>query len=1412
VIEHVGGREIAAGPPPEIRERLAAILDSVADGVTVQDRTGRVVYANDAALAVMGFASLDDLLTAEPLDIVGRFEIFDEHGNRMALTALPGRLALDGLPEPAALVHFRVVATGEEHWAQVRANPLVGPAGEVIYAINTFHDVTDRVRMEAEIRASEARYRQLVEAMPQIAWTTDPGGALTLVNNRWTEYTGTQRELHVGLEADDSVHPDDRDGFSAEWARSLGTGAPLEAATRFRRRDGAFRWHLVRAVPLRDDDGAITAWIGTSTDIDEAKRAEEGLRLLAEATIRLDATLDLAETADAAAEIAVPALADWCFIDLIGPDEVVRRAAVATSDAGKSEVAARLRRYPTNLGGPSPVVAAVRDGTPVALAQLAPEFVESLAETPEHAELLRQVGATSALALPLKARGRTLGAMLLVASQSGRRYDEDDLGPAADFARRAALALSNAQLYAAEQRARVVAEGAADRTARLQRTTRTLAEAATTDEVFEIVLRETCEATGARAGGIVLREGDTVVLAAGRGLDPNAVAHFTAVALDADLAAATAVRTGEALWIGHVAESHIRLLMAALSDTRGGASCAVPMTADGVTTGALTLAFDEPREFGDDDQAFIVAHANLAAQALERAKLSTAREDALRSLEEQRSRLETVLRQMPAGVLICDGDGRLVLSNAEAASIWREPFEPGRSISDYLENIAVRSNGDRYGIDEWPLARALRNGETVTGETMAIERFDGSRGWISVDAAPVRDRTGRIVAAVSTFSDVTETREAAERQRFLADATALLASSLDYETTIDRLAQLAVPRIADWCAIDLVGADGELERPAIAHVDPARVQLARDLRERYPSDRDAPTGTWAVIRSGKPEYVADIPASVVETIDDPELRSIVGALDLRSYMVVPLTAHGETVGAITLIGAESGRRFSPEDLALAEDLARRAASAVQNARLFRDVGRFKAILDATLDAVFMFDPATLRFSYVNHGAVDQTGFDEATLLSMNPTMLTADLDEPQIRSIIEPLLDGRLGSRTVTITQRHRSGRRLPVEMLLQHVVLPGEPGRIVAISRDMTDRVEAQARLQRLAEAEHARAAELNAVIRAMGEGVVVCDTDGEVVLANPAAEELFPGVAGRTYRDIVDALDDGATQAPRLRMRGGPVELRVRGDDDRWIELSTYPVAARAGSGGGTDDAETIVLLRDVTSARQRQAVRDTFIGVLSHELRTPVTTIYAGSKVLARGGTTLDDDVRRSVFEDIHIEAERLHRLVEDVIALTRFGEEESQIGDEPVLLQRILPGVVRSEEVRWPGVEFSLRVPGGVPTVVADATYVEQVVRNLLSNAAKYGGSGARVEAIVESAGDEVLVRILDDGPGFPPGEADRLFELYYRSPSTAGTASGAGIGLFVCARLIRAMGGRIWATPRPDRGSEFGFSLQVMRED
>jgi PAS domain S-box-containing protein len=474
-----------------------------------------------------------------------------------------------------------------------------------------------------------------------------------------------------------------------------------------------------------------------------------------------------------------------------------------------------------------------------------------------------------------------------------------------------------------------------------------------------------------------------------------------------------------------------------------------------------------------------------------------------------------------------------------------------------------------------------------------------------------------------------------------------------------------------------------------------------------------------------------------------------------------------------------------------------------------EADRFRLILDSVVEAIIVFDPDTQIIDEVNRGACQLLGRTRQDLIGTRFDSLLNAVEAARVPAIVGPLVTGeKAASTTILAYQRGDDRHPAAVEVVLQPVDFPGSARAIVAIARDVRDRIEVQVRLQRLAQAEHARAAELNAVIRAMGEAVVVCAADGAITLTNPAGERLFPDVDERTYADILEQLSDPEGVAPTLGTLHGPIEMRARADPDRWIEIATYPVSAGVGS---PPSGETIVVMRDVTEARRREAVRETFIGVLSHELRTPVTTIFGGAKLLARSTSTLDEETQRGIFRDIHEEAERLQRLVEDVVALNRFGDEAGDVGAEPVLLQRLIPRVVGSEEGRWPGVSFAMDIAAGLPTVTADPTYVEQVLRNLLSNGAKYGGPGSTVTVAAEHGDNEVIVRVLDDGPGFPAEETNRLFELFYRSPGTAGAASGAGIGLFVCARLMSAMGGRIWASPRHEGGAEFGFALGELSE-
>lgn len=241
--------------------------------------------------------------------------------------------------------------------------------------------------------------------------------------------------------------------------------------------------------------------------------------------------------------------------------------------------------------------------------------------------------------------------------------------------------------------------------------------------------------------------------------------------------------------------------------------------------------------------------------------------------------------------------------------------------------------------------------------------------------------------------------------------------------------------------------------------------------------------------------------------------------------------------------------------------------------------------------------------------------------------------------------------------------------------------------------------------------------------------------------------------------------------------------------------------------------VELADHYASEQRaNQLRDAFIGVISHELRTPITTIYGLSKMLRQRGADLDPEVMVSTIEDVEAEADRLQRLVEDLLVLSRAERGAMDIEGEPLGMARILRRVVEAERIRQPGRVIELRAAEGMPLVIGEETYVEQVVRNLLTNAAKYAHPAAPIVVVVEALDDEVVTRVLDDGIGIADGDTERVFELFYRSPSATRMAGGAGIGLFVCRQLVEAMGGRIWATPRSPAGTEIGFALPAHHED
>lgn len=342
--------------------------------------------------------------------------------------------------------------------------------------------------------------------------------------------------------------------------------------------------------------------------------------------------------------------------------------------------------------------------------------------------------------------------------------------------------------------------------------------------------------------------------------------------------------------------------------------------------------------------------------------------------------------------------------------------------------------------------------------------------------------------------------------------------------------------------------------------------------------------------------------------------------------------------------------------------------------------------------------------------------------------------------------------------------------------------------------------------------------VLNAAVDAIVSADAEGRILEFNPAAERLFgrrrSDVIGHTIADILVPHELRSAHEGGLRRYIATGETSIMGQRVQTKGLradgSEVPVELTVTEFRIKDQPMFTAFIRDITDERQAAIARERFMEILSHELRTPVTAIYGGAKMLERG--SLDAEPRSELIADIGVEADRLYRLVEDLIVLTRAERGAAAMSLEPVRLDRVARRVVAAFRGHAGDLELRLMETGAAVAVQGDETYVEQLLRNLMSNAVKYGASGGGVEVEIRYLENESQVRVLDRGPGINPTEASLLFDIDYRSPLTEGLAKGSGIGLFVARWLGETMGGRVWAAPRDGGGSEFGFALPAIRAD
>jgi PAS domain S-box-containing protein len=473
-----------------------------------------------------------------------------------------------------------------------------------------------------------------------------------------------------------------------------------------------------------------------------------------------------------------------------------------------------------------------------------------------------------------------------------------------------------------------------------------------------------------------------------------------------------------------------------------------------------------------------------------------------------RDELDAVLNAINDGITVQRRDGSLVYANsAAAAMIGFNSVEELLStpVSEFIQRFQLfDENGEPMSPAELPGRKVLESKQAQEKLVQFRVVESGEEHWSLIRARPIYDKDGNVNEVVNSFQNVTaqqqafaaeramraQAEDARRRLEFLSRTSAILSRSLDYHTTLRRLARLTVPWLADWCGVDLLQEDGSFDRVAVAHVDPAKVDMAYELFRRYAGDSNSSNIINLVVESGQVQLIPTITDEMlVQRARDENHLQLMRRLQLHSLVLVPLKGREGPLGVLTLASAESQRDFDEQDIALAEELARRAAVAVENAHLYSQAtryneeleervaqrtqeleeearrhrlaeSRFRALLESAPDAMVIVDEAS-RITLVNSQTEALFGYQREELLGQEISILIPDLLEVGDDVHTGTVEDGEPEAGTgIDRIARHKDGHRIEVE-ISSNPLRTAQGLLHITVFRDVSERREAERQLR---------------------------------------------------------------------------------------------------------------------------------------------------------------------------------------------------------------------------------------------------------------------------------------------------------------------------------------------------------------
>jgi signal transduction histidine kinase/PAS domain-containing protein len=668
----------------------------------------------------------------------------------------------------------------------------------------------------------------------------------------------------------------------------------------------------------------------------------------------------------------------------------------------------------------------------------------------------------------------------------------------------------------------------------------------------------------------------------------------------------------------------------------------------------------------------------------------------------------------------------------------------------------------------------------------------------------------------------------ANQQRLLAQVGLFLADSMDYETRVKNVTRLVVPDIADWCAVDFINPDNTIERLGAAHIDPDKENLVYQLQPTHQVNFDADKSqSTLTLLEGKSLLFAEItPKMMEEMTPDPDQLEIVRQLDPRSAMVVPLKLHGKILGDFTFVLSDSRRRYSPNDLTLAEDIAQRLALAVDNAQLFSVSQKLNAELEQRVAG---------RTTQLHTVVVQLTNqMAERRLAEEKVHVLNAELEQRveertfQLENVNRDLqteITGHQQARQNLRTQLTRTRELYRISQAIGKVRDPNEVLRLLLKTSYLKNSSRASiAFLDKpwikgksrpkscTVVADWNKGANLprfsNLQFTLEEYGVIQPYIYGQpIVIQDIQSKPNLPENARKRFADlhtrslIILPLVAGGEWYGLLSLHFN--SKRMTNKDDLRHMRGLVDEAAIA--------IRNIHLLEEEAEARREaekaNELKLKFLAMISHELRTPLTSIKGFSTTLLADDIDWPPAKQRDFLQTIDEESDKLGDLIEQLLDMSRMEAGILRISPRKQSLNDIFIASEPQLRAVTAGHMLVLKITPDLPLVTIDGQRIAQVLTNLAGNAAKYSPLQTSVTISAYPLDNAIQVDVTDQGIGIPPKDREQVFEAFRQLENKASNRTrGAGLGLAICKGLIEAHGGKIWIQDRSDPGTVVSFIL------